>query len=77
MQNKIIALILMTFLTAGTATAQAENAPSAQKARTPPTNMSDAALASYISGRLAPLLKDMGYAASQSCDSSGCSVVVQ
>jgi hypothetical protein len=48
----------------------------AEKA-TPPANMSDEALASYITGRLAPLLKDTGYAISQKCDSSGCAVVVQ
>jgi len=39
--------------------------------------MNDAALASYISGQLSPLLKDSGYAVSQNCDSSGCAVVVQ
>jgi hypothetical protein len=77
MQNKIIVLILMAFLTAGAVSAQAENAPAQQKAQTPPTNMNDAALASYISGRLAPLLKDSGYIVSQNCDSSGCAVVVQ
>ena len=82
MQNNVTILILIAFLTVGAIAAQAETMPAPQKAqqkaqKTPPANMSDAALASYISGRLAPLLKDTGYSVSQACDSSGCSVVVQ
>jgi len=77
MQNKVIFLILMSFLMTGAVVAWAETAPAAQKNQTPPANMSDVALASYISGRLEPLLKDTGYAVSQQCDSSGCAVVVQ
>jgi hypothetical protein len=77
MYNKIIALILIVFMAAGAVTAQAESTPVLQKNQTAPANMSDAALASYISGKLAPLLKDTGYAVSQDCDASGCSVVVQ
>ena len=77
MQIKTIILILMAFLACTSATAHADNLPATQKTQTPPANMSEAALASYISGRLAPLLKDAGYEVSQNCDSSGCSVVVQ
>ena len=58
----------------GTIPAQAESAP---KQTDIPANMNDEALASYISGRLAPLLKDTGYQVSQNCDASGCAVVVQ
>jgi hypothetical protein len=79
MNNNIIVLILFAILTISAAPALAETARvSAQKeTTTPPANMDDAALASYISGRLTPLLKDSGYQVSQNCDSSGCSVVVQ
>ena len=77
MQNKHIILALLTFLTTCTISAQAGTVPVQQKAELPPVNMSDEALASYITGRLAPLLKDGGYLVSQNCDSSGCSVVVQ
>ena len=77
MQIKTIILILMAFLTVSAGTAKAGDLPAAQKPQTPPANMSEAALARYISGRLAPLLKDAGYEVSQNCDSSGCSVVVQ
>lgn len=69
--------ILLIFLTTGAISAQAEIAPAQQKTEALPANMSDEALASYISGRLAPLLKDSGYQVSQNCDASGCSVVVQ
>lgn len=77
MRTKIISLILMAFLASGAITAQAAATSAPQKAQTPPANMSDAALASYISGRLEPLLKGTSHAISQECDSSGCSVVVQ
>lgn len=42
-----------------------------------PAQMSDEALASYISGRLNAGLKEQGYTVSRTCDNSGCSVVVQ
>jgi hypothetical protein len=77
LQNKRIILALLVFLTTGAISAQAETAPAQQKAQLPPANMNDEALASYITGRLTPLLKDTAYQVSQNCDSSGCSVVVQ
>jgi hypothetical protein len=77
MQNRCIILALFAFLITGAVSAQAETTPSQQKTIMPPANMNDAALASYISGKLTPLLKDSGYQISQSCDSSGCAVVVQ
>ena len=77
MQSKIIALILIAFFITCAVPAQAENVPALQKTQAPPANMNDAALASYISGKLAPLLKDTGYVVSQNCDSAGCAVVVQ
>ena len=78
MRNKIITLILIAFLAYGAHAAQAETTAVSQKINTTTTtNMSDAALASYISGKLEPLLKDTGSAVSQACDASGCSVVVQ
>jgi hypothetical protein len=81
MQNKIIILILIAFFGFQVVSAQAEKAPAsatpATEKATVPANMSDEALASYISGRLTPLLQDQGYKVSQACDASGCSVVVQ
>jgi hypothetical protein len=74
LQNKCILLALLAFLTIGSLSAQAESAPEQTAV---PANMNDEALASYISGRLAPLLKDAGYQVRQNCDSSGCAVVVQ
>ena len=76
MRNKIIFLILMAFLAGDITVVQA--ASTDQSPDTPPANMTDAALASYISGRLKSVLKDTGYVVSQDCDdSSGCAVVVQ
>jgi len=80
-----ITLISIAFLTlsasAGYADDSAAAAVTVQKTGdekiVPTAGMSDEALASYISGRLAPLLKDSGYAVSQNCDQTGCSVVVQ
>ncbi len=78
MQNKRIILTLLALLVLAPVMAKAGTAPaSTQQAATPPANMSDEALASYISGRLAPLLKESTYQVSQNCDDSGCSVVVQ
>ena len=82
MHNKRIILSLLIFLTTGAVTVRAENAPAAPKPAAesivvPPANMNDEALASYISGRLAPLLRNNGYKVSQNCDASGCSVLVQ
>ena len=81
MQNIRTILVLLVFLTVMPLSAQAESAAPASNSSTEkttvPANMSDDALASYISGRLAPLLKDAGYQVSQNCDSSGCSVIVQ
>lgn len=39
--------------------------------------MSDAALASYISGRLKQVLADEPYRIPKSCDDEGCTVVVE
>ena len=62
MKKRQIILILLAFLAANVSTAQAENIPAAtsktQENFTPPANMSDEALASYISGRLNLLLED-------------------
>ncbi len=81
MQNKHIILISLIFLAINAVPAQADRAPvsvvPAQEKAAVPANMSDEALASYISGRLMPLLQDQGYKVSQACDSSGCAVVVQ
>ena len=77
MQNKLIILALLAFLMTGPISAQAETAPAQQKAEQLPANMNDEALASYITGRLTPLLKDTAYQVSQNCDASGCAVVVQ
>jgi len=77
MRNKIIYLILIVFFADGVAPASAETAPAPQKTNILPSNMNDAALASYISGKLEPLLKDTSSTVSQACDASGCSVVVQ
>jgi hypothetical protein len=78
MLSKFISLILMVFFICSISGAQAEIVSAAQKTNTAaPSNMNDAALASYISGKLEPLLKDTGYSVSENCDSSGCSVVVQ
>ncbi|MFH1157578.1 MAG: hypothetical protein V1721_01645 [Pseudomonadota bacterium] len=81
MDKKHIILILLTFLYCGASTAQAGDVPAtaseSQEKSALPAHMSDEALASYISGRLSLLLKDEGYKVSQSCDATGCSVVVQ
>ena len=77
MQNKNIILFSFVLLTSSALFARAETVPAQQKTTAPPANMSDEALASYITGRLTPLLKDTGYQVSQNCDSSGCAVVVQ
>lgn len=42
-----------------------------------PAYMTDAQLTSYIAGRLAPLLATTGHDVAETCDASGCSVVVQ
>ena len=81
MKKRQIILILLAFLAVNVGTAQAENIPAAmsktQENFTPPTNMSDEALASYISGRLNLLLKDENYKISQYCDAADGSVIVQ
>jgi hypothetical protein len=77
MLNKYIILISLAFLAFASVPALADDSAAPQKKEVVPANMSDEALASYISGRLAPLLKDDGYEVSQNCDASGCSVVVQ
>lgn len=68
-QNKRIIFIALIFLLLGAPVAQAD------QIRTAP--LGDAALASYISGRLKPALSDEGYTIDQYCDASGCAVVVQ
>lgn len=74
MLNKSIALILLVFMAMPlTASADQPPAPSAKTLAT----MSDEALASYISGRLNQALKGQDYSVTNSCDDSGCSVVVQ
>ncbi len=70
MLNKLILFTLLTFLAVNPA--WADQPPAA-----PPADMSDEALASYITGRLAPLLQDEGYKIAQSCDATGCAIVVQ
>lgn len=78
MKIKFILLALLAFLTSGAVCAWAETAIAPAPVKTAaPANMSDAALANYISSRLEPLLKDTGYAVTESCDASGCAVVVQ
>jgi hypothetical protein len=77
LQNRHIVLALLAFLTIMPISVRAETVRTPQKKEQPPANLSDAALASYISGRLTPLLKDTGYQVSQSCDADGCAVVVQ
>jgi len=81
MLNKNIILISLVFLALSIAPALADDADvtseTVQKSEALPANMSDEALASYISGRLNALLKDEGYDISQDCDTTGCSVVVQ
>lgn len=77
MRNEIKSLILIFFFACGVSCAQAETTSIPQKKDTFAT-MNDAALASYISGKLEPLLKDTGHAVSTDvCDQSGCAVVVQ
>ncbi len=79
MKKKQIILILFAFLAVNVGKAQAEDIPAAmsktQKNFTPPVNMSDEALASYISGRMNLLLEDSKI--SQYCDAADSSVVVQ
>jgi hypothetical protein len=66
MLKKSAALLLLAFLA------------SAPEARAETNDaMSDAALASYISGRLGTVLKGTGHTAAQNCNESGCAVVVQ
>ncbi len=81
MKKRRIILILLAFLAVNVGAAQAKDIPAAtsktQENFTPPVNMSDEALASYISGRLNLLLKDENYKVSKYCDATGCSVVVQ
>lgn len=81
MLNKYIALFLLSFLVVA-APASADNAvvtaaAKQEKEIIPPADMGDEALASYISGRLNSLLKDGTREVLQSCDETGCSVVVQ
>ena len=66
---------LLAFLLNGPVSAHSEMQAAQDTAL--PAHMSDAALASYISGRLNPLLKDTGHDVSQDCDAADCSVVVQ
>ena len=81
MKKRQIILILLAFLAVNVGTAQAEDIPATisktQENFTPPANMNDEALASYISGRLNLLLKDENYKVSKYCGATGCSVVVQ
>jgi hypothetical protein len=66
-QMKRILLILFAILTMSATAAPADPAPQ---------DMNEAALASYISGRLSAVLTD-SHQVTQSCDSTGCTVVVQ
>ncbi|MCK4945052.1 MAG: hypothetical protein KAS59_02195 [Alphaproteobacteria bacterium] len=79
MKKRQIILILLAFLAVNVGTAQAEDIPATisktQKNFTPPANMSDEALASYISGRLNLLLEDSKI--SQYCNAADGSVVIQ
>jgi hypothetical protein len=81
MQNKYIALFLFVFLAFGITVAQAGQPQVVIKTTHEQTasaaTMDEAALASYITGRLKQALKDEDYTVDQSCDASGCAVVVQ
>ncbi len=74
MQIRNIILVLLVIFSVSAGIARAENTPAAAPV---PANMSDEALASYISGRLKLMLNDQDYKVSQACDETGCSVVVQ
>jgi len=80
-KKKYIILILLAFLSFDAGAALAEDVSAvtseSQEKVALPANISDEALASYISGRLNLLLKDENYKVSKYCDETGCSVVVQ
>ena len=79
MKKKQSILILLAFLAVNVGAAQAEDIPAAtsktQENFTPPANMNNEALTSYISGRLSLLLED--YKISPYCNAADGSVVVQ
>lgn len=72
MLKKFGVFVVLLVLTTGAFAARAD-----ERQQTELAGMSDEELASYITGRLKPLLKDEGYEVRQSCDATGCSVVVQ
>lgn len=69
MQNKRITFIALIFLMLGAPIAQADQVRS--------STMDDAALVSYISGRLKPALSGEESRVDQYCNATGCAVVVQ
>jgi hypothetical protein len=77
MRNKCSLLILLAFLVVGVPAARADQPQVVASAAANPAPMDDAALASYVTGRLKQALKDEDDKVEQSCDASGCSVVVQ
>jgi hypothetical protein len=81
MQNKYSAFILLAFLAGGISAAQAGQPQSAahrtQAPAAGPATLDDAALASFITGRLKQAFKDEDDRVDQNCDSTDCAVVVQ
>lgn len=77
MKNYIIYLFLFTFLIIGASVAQADQVQIAVNNVSEQADLSDEALASYITGRLKLALKNEDTRVEQFCDASGCSVVVQ
>ena len=80
MYNRYITFISLVFLAIAAPSALADqpqiSAPATRAEAAPPVFMSDEALASYITGRLQQALKDDDYKVEQTCNETGCSIVV-
>jgi hypothetical protein len=76
MKTKHIAFILLSFIILSVLPARADEIMVQGVRIMPPAGMNDAALASYISGRLKEALGEENYNVSDTCDAESCTVSV-